>query len=668
MPALDAVFGSSSLRGLVLNTHYRPQGFAKFLLTFCLPATVLALSAAAQADQSGNLDEIVVVAMRAPESIDKVGNSVTVLTEVQIKESQSIDLTELLATTPGVTFSRNGGPGSQTSLNIRGADSDHTVILIDGVVMTDPSTLGGNIDFGNLIVGDTTRIEILRGAQSTLYGSQAIGGVINIETAKPQENFGGSLQAERGSLDSGLAQGAIGGKIDNLSFRVAGSYYATDSVSDFDRQYGGLGSDPYHNAVLSGRANYDFTADVQLDVRGYYTNSTVDYDGFPPPDYEFGNQLNYQTTRQYFGYTGLNFNFLNGQWKNRLYVDYTYTDRADYLATDTTPIQNDHYSGTNTRVDYQGNVAIADGYSAVFGLQQEKYLMNSTPYAPSEANTGDNSAYAQVQGELVKGLTVTAGERFDHYDAFGEHFTGQLAAAWVLPSATILRSSWGQGFKAPSLYQLYSPYGNQDLQAERSHDWDAGIEQRFFDNRAMVSATYFDINFVNLIEFADCPGSPLCAEPGHAMGYYVNLGQAKSSGEEFQASLKLTDNLTLLANYTHMKTIDETPGSATYGMPAFNRPGEAGNLTLTYAWPSKLSTSVAVRYSGASFSENFNAFPAAIVTLGGYTLVNIRASYSINDHFDVYGRVDNLTNKVYETVYQYGTWGRTAFLGARIKF
>ncbi len=267
-----------------------------------------------------------------------------------------------------------------------------------------------------------------------------------------------------------------------------------------------------------------------------------------------------------------------------------------------------------------------------------------------------------------KGLTLTAGERFDHYDAFGEHFTGQVAAAWALPSSTILRSSWGQGFKAPGLYQLYSPYGNQGLQAERSHDWDIGIEQRFWDRRIMVSATYFDIQFSNLIEFDDCPGSPLCAEPGKGQGYYANLGKAKSSGEEFQTSFKVTDNFTVLANYTHLKTIDQTPDSPTFDLPAFNRPGQAGNLTASYSWPFKLSTSVAVRYSGPSLSENTNVYPTQTLTLGGYTLIDFRAAYSANDHVEIYGRVDNLTNKVYETIYQHGTWHRTAFAGVRMKF
>ena len=135
-----------------------------------------------------------------------------------------------------------------------------------------------------------------------------------------------------------------------------------------------------------------------------------------------------------------------------------------------------------------------------------------------------------------------------------------------------------------------------------------------------------------------------------------------------QASLKLSDSFSLLVNYSRIKTVDETPDSPTYGLPAFNRPGSAANLTVSYTSPVKLSTSVAVRYSGSSLSENFNVYPTAIVPLGGYTLIDFRASYAINDHVEVYGRVDNLTDKRYEMVYQYGTWGRTAFGGARVKF
>ena len=277
-------------------------------------AAFLILSANAIAQSS--TDEIVVVATRSPQNLDKIGNSVTVLDEQSIKDSQSTDVSQLLATTPGITFSRSGGPGNSTSVKIRGADSDHTLVLIDGVVLNDPSLVNGNIDFGNLLVGDISRIEILRGAQSTLYGSQAIGGVINIITAEPQPGLGGDVQAEFGSLETGLAKGGIGGKFDNWSFRLAGTYYSTQSVPDFDSRYGGTTTDPYHDTVVSGRATYDFTSDLQLDLRAYWTEGRNYYDGFPPPNYVLANDTQYQTTRQLVDYSGLNVDLFGGQLKN----------------------------------------------------------------------------------------------------------------------------------------------------------------------------------------------------------------------------------------------------------------------------------------------------------------------------------------------------------------
>jgi vitamin B12 transporter len=576
-------------------------------------------------------------------------------------------VSQLLATTPGISFSRSGGPGNSTSVNIRGADSDHTLVLIDGVVLNDPSLVNGNIDFGNLLVGDISRIEILRGAQSTLYGSQAIGGVINIITTEPQPGLGGDVQAEYGSLESGLAKGGIGGKFDNWSFRLAGTYYSTQSVPDFDSRYGGTTTDPFHDTVVSGRATYDFTSDVQLDLRAYWTEGRNYYDGFPPPNYVLANDTQYQTTRQLVDYSGLNFDLFGGQLKNRIAYQYTTTQRADFDDSGIPVTQTDSYKGNNGRVEYQGTWAIAQGYQAVFGLQQENSWIDTTPYAPAHAETGQNSEYMQFQGEVINGLTLTAGERHDHYDTFGQHYTGQLAAAWALPSATVLRASWSQGYKAPSLYQLYSPYGNTSLNPEQSTGGDAGIEQRLWDNRVTLSATYFLTNFKNLIAFENCPGSPLCDTIGQAGGYYANLDRAKASGVELQASATLTSALVVSANYSHIKTVDETPGSPTYGQQAYQRPEDAANASISYTWPHRVNTTVAARFSGHSLAENFNVYPTETVRLGGYTLLDLRVSYSVSDKLEVYGRIDNATNKYYETIYQYGTWGRTAFAGLRAK-
>ncbi len=608
------------------------------------------------------------MANRAPEPLSKVGNSVTVLDQQAIQDSQQINVSDLLATTPGITFSRNGGPGASTSVYIRGADSDHTIVLIDGVVLNDPSSTGGNLDFANLLVGDISRIEILRGGQSTLYGSQAIGGVINIITTLPQPGLGADLQAEGGSLGSSMVKGGIGNKSDNWSFRLGATYYATDSVPSLDKRYGGTITDPFHDSVVSGRATYDFTPDVQFDERAYWTESRAFYDGYSPITFLLANYPQYEDTRQLFDYTGLNFNVFDNQLKNRVAYEYTTTQRSDYNSAVDPITQTDTYRGNNSRVEYQGTWAIVPDYQAVFGVQQEKSWSDATPYPPAHAATGQVGEYVQLQGEVISGLTLTAGERHDHYDTFGQHYTGQLAVAWVLPSATVLRASWSQGYKAPSLYELYSPYGNIALQPEVSTGGDAGVEQQVWNDRVTLSATYFLTHFKNLIEFLDCPGSPLCATLGQEGGYYANTDRAKASGVELAASAALTSALAVSANYSHIKTEDDTPGSPIYGQQLFQHPEDAANLSLSYTWPQSAKTTVAARYGGPSLDQNFSVYPTSNVRLGGYTLLDLRVSYPVTEKLELYARVDNVTNKWYETIYQYGTWGRTAFAGVHATF
>jgi vitamin B12 transporter len=663
MTALSAVIWIIVIGELALKTQTLRYPYA---LALCAPIAFNIITAwSADSNSDDSLDEVVVVANRAPEPLSQVGNSVTVLDRQAIQDSQKVDMSTLLATTPGITFSRGGGPGNATSIFIRGADSDHTVVLIDGVVLNDPSLIGGNFDFGNLLVGDTSRIEILRGGQSTLYGSQAIGGVINIITTEPERGLGANVQAEGGSLGTALAKGGVGGKFDNWSFRVGATYYATDSVPELDRRYGGAGSDPFHDSVVSGRATYDFTPDVQFDERAYWTESRVFYDGYSPTTFLLGNYPQYEDVRQLFDYTGLNFKLFD--LKNRLAYEYTATEHSDYNSAVDPITQTDSYKGKNSRVEYQGTWAIANGYQAVFGAQQEKSWADTTPYAPAHADTGQVGEYLQLHGEVLSGLSLTAGERHDHYDTFGQHYTGQFAAAWSLPSSTVLRASWSQGYKAPSLYELYSPYGNTALKPEVSTGGDGGVEQHLWNDRVTLSASYFLTRFTDLIEFENCPGSPLCATLGQGVGYYANVDRARARGVELQASVTPASAVAISANYSHIKTDDETPGSATYGQQLFRRPEDAANLSLSYTWPQSLKTTVAARYGGPSFDQNFNVYPTAIVRLGGYTLLDVRASYPVTDKLEIYARVDNVTNKWYETIFQYGTWGRTAFVGLRAR-
>jgi vitamin B12 transporter len=632
----------------------------------------------AASSNDDSLNEIVVVANRAPEPLSKIGNSVTVLTEAAIKESQQTVVSDLLAQTPGLNVARDGGVGQLTSVFIRGADSDETVVVIDGVQMNDPSAPGGEFNFANLLTSDISRIEILRGAQSTLYGSQAMGGVINIVTGEPAGTFGGGVNAEGGSHNTGYTTANVGGKDDALMWRLSGNWYGTSGIPAFDEKLGGMRLDASQIGGGSGQLRYDITPDLQFDLRGYYTQARTDFDGYDTPTGNFGDDNEYDKNSQVLAYAGLTLRSPDRTFTNRVAFQYTDTETRNFdpnaPANYGSPSTETFYGiGRNEREEYQGTWTITPRIQAVFGAQHERSTIDTysgefQPAPPPVQNYATiDSGYAQLQAEVLTGLTLTAGERYDRHDVYGGHSTGALAAAWVLnDGSTILRSSFSQGFKAPSLYQLYSSYGNLALRPEAAESWDAGVEQRAWDGRLGFSATYFQRYSRDLIEFFDCTTpNPLClTEP---FGYYANIARAAAHGVELQGVVKPNSQLTLAANYTLTDTEDKSPGSPTYGQELIRRPKNAANASATYRWSSPLSATVAARYSGPSFDDDAAAANGEI-QLGGYVLIDLKIAYALRDHLELYGRVDNAGGKHYETVYQYGTYGRSGYAGVRATF
>ncbi|MGH7107109.1 MAG: TonB-dependent receptor plug domain-containing protein, partial [Acetobacteraceae bacterium] len=485
------------------------------MLATAAPLFLLATQARAQslADiPDTSLEEVAVVANRAPEPLSKIGNSVTVLTDENIKQSQATIASDLLARTPGITVARDGGVGQPTSVFIRGAESDQTVVVIDGVKMTDPSLPGGGFDFEDLLIGDISRIEILRGAQSTLYGSDAIGGVIDIVTADPTLKSEGSVSLEGGSHGTGYGTANIGGVSNALLWRVAGSYHGTSGIPCFDQYLGGRRDCASQIGDGAGQIRYKLTPDLQLDVRGYLVSSRTDFDGYDTPTGAFGDDSEYGKTQQGIGYAGLLWMAPDHSLTNRLSVQYTGSETRDYdpnaPANYGHPTTETFYGfGRNLREQYQGTWRFSDAGQVVFGAENEHSTINTVvPFSPFlGAGVIADSGYVQTQYQVLRGLTLTAGGRYDHHDVYGGHGTGQFAAAWVLPDRkTILRASFGQGFKAPALYQLYSNYGNRALQPETANSWDAGIERHALKNRFVASATYFQRTSRDLINFFDC--------------------------------------------------------------------------------------------------------------------------------------------------------------------
>ena len=274
------------------------------------------------------------------------------------------------------------------------------------------------------------------------------------------------------------------------------------------------------------------------------------------------------------------------------------------------------------------------------------------------AKASVNSAYGQVTVMPVMGLNLTGGARYDHHKAFGGHsvFAGSIA---YTPNGgvTIIRASFGEGFKAPSLFQLYSQYGNEALVPETSQSWDVGVTHGFLGGDAEVSATYFQRDSENLIAYIGCfmDPNPICV--GRPFGTYDNVAKASAKGVEIGLTLRPADGFTIVANYTHTNARDEVSG-----LRLARRPADAVNLNADYALPFGLSVGVGIQVSGDRFDDAGNTRQ-----LDGYILTDVRASFPVTDTIELYGRVENLFDVDYATVYQNGQAGRGVFGGVRVR-
>jgi vitamin B12 transporter len=610
-----------------------------------------------------SVSELVVTANRSPQAADTVGQSISVVTADDIKAAQTTDVSTLLATTPGVSFSRNGGVGGSTSVRIRGAETDQTVVIIDGVKLNDPSSTGGGFNFSNLMAGDIARIEILRGAQSTLWGSQAIGGVVNVITAEAETPFEGQVSAEGGSMGTSYFRAGVGGKTERLAWRLAAGRYETDGVSSYRL---GKEKDGYENTGVSGRALFSASDALSFDLRGVYSKGRNDFDGFQTDSRDVGEN------EEFVGYFGVNLDLFDGALKNRLAYGYTRTDRQNTNPDQAVTNITFDARGENKRWEYQGVWAISEAWTATFGGETEDASMRSAspsafnPKPPvTRGKAGLDGVYAQVQGQVIPGLTLTAGLRRDSHDTFGDKTLGQLAAAWSLNDGnTVLRASFGQGFKAPTLYNLYSEYGNKALEAEEADAWDLGVEQRLMD-RFVLRATWFQRETTNQIDYVSCSSTadPMCVVNGAMRwGYYANTARTKAKGVELEGSADLGP-LEVAANYTWTDAENDVAGSANRGKALPRRPEHQANIKATYTWTNGATFGGAIRYVGKSFDNAANSY-----TLQPYTLLDLRASYPVNETFELYGRVENAFDDDYETTRNYGSPGRGLYAGVRAKF
>ncbi|MFC0206321.1 TonB-dependent receptor plug domain-containing protein [Novosphingobium soli] len=612
-------------------------------------------------------ERIVVTSLRTPVASERVSATVTVLDEPALVAIQPIAVTDALLRTPGISLSRNGGYGTTTSLRIRGADAGQSVMVIDGMRLSDPSSTAAGYGFSNLLLDDIDRIEILRGPQSILWGSDAIGGVVNVRTRRPVAPLEGSLAVEAGTHDTVSARAGLGGSSQALDWRLSGSRFVTDGIS---ARSNGQEDDGYARSAASGTATLRLAPGVSLDLRGYWSDSRNDFDGTS------GDTRAYGTTEEWTGYAGLNFALLGGRLTNRVAVLQNETDRANFDPARSIRQVTFDAHGRVRRYEYQGTYAISGAVDAVFGLEREEQRMttaspanSTTPYVLTPQSVDTDSVYGQLRATPLRGLTLDAGARYDHQSRFGGNTVVSAGAVYTPDGgASVLRASYDEGYKAPSLYQMFSDYGAAGLAPERAKGWQVGAERRFGE-ALRLSATWFQRDTDNLIDFAYCPTSGAlpadCYVPGTQttrFGYYANVRRAEAHGLELSAEGRW-GAFFANGNYSWIEAEDRTPGSSTLGRQLQRVPRHLANAEAGVALPQGLRASIAARYAG----ESYNA-ATGTAKLDDYWLVDLRAQWQVAEGLIVQGRVENLADEDYETVSGYSTLGRTVYLGMRSRF
>lgn len=626
----------------------------------------------------GNELQITVTANRSETAIQRTGSAITVVSAEEIRKTNPGSMVDVLRSVPGLVITATGGPGGTTTVSLRGANAGQTLVLVDGVKVNDPSSGSGEFDFAAIAPGLIERVEVLRGPQSALYGSNAIGGVINIITKRGRGPFQAYGQIEGGSYGTlGGNAGAYGAKGPwNYAFAI--SSLKTDGFSSYGYRVGRapnkpakLEGDGLQRLGGYGRIGYSNGNGFRFEIGAMGTSTKAEYDasfGLRPDGPGRTDSTFYST------FAKAELDTFEGRLKHSLQVfanrtkrDYRSFSTGSFPPPATDYLDRYYYTGTRTGAEYQANLGLDRFGSLIVGTRIEREAIESfseaiAPFpAPKTRDVGKGqstrSAFALWQLPLGERLDVSLGGRIDDVSNAVIFRTWRATAAYrIHETGTKLRASAGTGGKAPTLYQLYGPYGIASLQAERSFGVDVGIDQSLFDGRVKLSVTGFANRMSQLIDFefngANCAGG-LAARP---FGCYANIARAETSGVEASADIVLwQDYVRLTGAYTWLKARDRATGLA-----LARRPEHSGKIGLTITPYANWTIDPSITFVGKRFSTTGQR-----QRLAPYARLDTLVNYRVNERFDVYVRGENLTNARYQDVFNYGTTGRAVYAGMK---
>jgi vitamin B12 transporter len=650
-------------------------------VTLCFPLTSTVVFAD---DAVVPLPEVVVTATRNPLEIARAGSAIDVIEREDIKRLGSTGLRDVLQSVPGLYIHESGGVGSVSNVTLRGSTPGQTLVLVDGIRIGDPTSTDNAVDLGSLAITNIERIEVLRGPQSALYGSDAMGGVIQIITRRGNGPPKKSLTIEGGSYGTLHTNGSISGGTDNMSYA-----FSVDALhsSGFPR-YGyrpnhpiflsdGVTplpplprSDPTDRAGMTGRVTYriDGATEVEFGFAGNGNRLSFDNPYAFLPDNVFNP---YNVTKELNGrvYSRVTNEMFDGRLRNQFTLFGTLLDNV-IAQTESCPdfISNcrTNYRGIRVGAEYQGDLKLWAFGQLTFGARNEterSFLSLDQPAALGghlglfSGQQTTNSVFALHQFTLADRLDLSVAGRVDSVIDGHSFVTGRTTAAWrITETGTKLRASVGSGAKIPSLYQRYSSYGFAGLAPEENIGFDAGVDQSMFDNRLTLSATFFNNRYKNLIQFSLAPScTPAQAALG---GCYYNVGQAATQGVELAAKADIVPGeWRATASYTYLDAIDKITSNGLLQRP---RHKAVGSLVYTGVPDLRLEGRMTI-VAGVLDFGNF-----APLKLPAYYRLDAYADYKVDKNLSVFARLENLTDARYEEVYNYSVAGRSIYAGVKI--
>jgi vitamin B12 transporter len=639
------------------------------LVVFPLAAPILCQEKEGQTAPPVLRHEIVVSATRVETPAKEIASSITVITRLDLEKSKKSTLLELLQDVLGAAVIQNGGKGSASSTLLRGSNSEHVLVMLDGVELNDPMNPSRSYDLAHFSLDNIEQIEILRGPQSTLYGSDALGGVINVLTKRGRGKPQFSLSSSGGSYNTFQAAAGLSGSGQSINYSLGLSRFATGGISAASTAYpGNAEKDGYTNLSLSGRLGVSLKKNVEADIIFRSVTARTDIDSFGGP---FGDDPNNtQDYRSFFMRGQLRALLAGNRWEQKLGVSYIHSDRQNENPVDDVHSYDSEkgtFKSSLVKIDWQNNLFLHPANTLTFGVDLEREQGESEYHSTGIWGPYDSlfprrkadrrGFYIQDQVRLSNRFFATAGVRLDHHSLAGFSLTYRLAPAFFLETTgTKFKATLGTGFKSPSLYQLYAPgtvlgpVGNERLKPEENTGWDVGIEQRFLGGRLLAGATYFSNAYRNLIDFRFDAG-------------YVNIGKARTRGVEIYAEARPANDLDLRAGYTRLEAKDLDSGA-----DLLRRPKDKVSAGLDFGFLKKWALHLGLVYVGKRPDKNFSVWPYPDVILSGYALLDAALSFDLNPRVQVFGRLDNMLDQKYEFVYGYGTPRFSAYAGVRVSW